>query len=351
MKKTRRLISFILCAMMVLTLIPVTGLITADAQETVSVSTAAEFRSALASSGSTLIRLANDISDTVSDETLHTWVTVGGDKTLDLNGKKVKITAQKIIFSKMILIPSGKSLTVYDSSEKKTGGLHYDADMTSGNEFRMRYVFVNNDGGTLKIYGGDFNVGHYDSFWGTKYAKRVYKMTSGGALVNYGDCTVYGGTFTGRNDRGFGLANNENATMTVYDAYLYGKGGADGLAASSKSTTRVYAIEVDLNREEAVENNHEITTGYPLGDAGVTSSMLVGDYKITKQSGSTIFNSAKLTIVPDKGIAPTFDDGKTTATIPVIAGTACEDIVSFNHFYNNPISVRRPDNVSISYIN
>ena len=240
---------------------------------------------------------------------------------------------------------------MYDSSEKKSGGICCDADIDSGNHYRYRIVIKNS--GTVNIYGGSITPGHYESFYSAKYAKTVYKMTTGDALLNYGTAYIYGGTFTGRNGRGYCLSNGSGATMKIYDAKLYGKGGANGLYASSDSVTEVYAIETDLNKETAVENDKNITSGYPTGKSGVTESMLVGDYKITKQSDKdSVYNSSKLVIEPVLKTPPIIlDSNDTQITIPVAPEQDVPDIVSFNHFTKNRIGIRRPDGVTVSGIN
>lgn len=181
---------------MVLSLIPLTGIIKAEADALVSVSTATELYNALVRTDRIDILVSADIKETVGVAG-KSWVTTKGIKTLDLNGHTVKLTVKEKIRLNLIMIDAGATLNIYDSSAKKTGQLISDADITSGNEYRFRCVLYNK--GTLRVFGGDICAGHYESFYSAKYVKTVYKMTTGVALVNFGTAYIYGGTFTGRN--------------------------------------------------------------------------------------------------------------------------------------------------------
>lgn len=181
---------------MVLSLIPLTGIIKAEADALVSVSTATELYNALVRTDRIDILVSADIKETVGVAG-KSWVTTKGIKTLDLNGHTVKLTVKEKIRLNLIMIDAGATLNIYDSSAKKTGQLISDADITSGNEYRFRCVLYNK--GTLRVFGGDIFAGHYESFYSAKYVKTVYKMTTGVALVNFGTAYIYGGTFTGRN--------------------------------------------------------------------------------------------------------------------------------------------------------
>lgn len=350
MKKNgrQRLLSSLLCFVMVLSLIPLTGIIKAEADAPVSVSTATELYNALVRTDRIDILVSADIKETVGVAG-ESWVTTKGIKTLDLNGHTVKLTVKEKNRLNLIMIDAGATLNIYDSSAQKTGQLISDADITSGNEYRFRCVL--NNKGTLRVFGGDICAGHYESFYSAKYVKTVYKMTTGVALVNVGTAYIYGGTFTGRNGLAYCMYNGGD--MTIYDAKLYGKGGADGLKVGYSAKTKVYAIEVDLNKETAVENDHVISSGYPLGSSGITKSMLIGDYKITKQSDAAdTALSAKLTVVPALTTSPVIEDGSANGvasiTIPVVKDQLIEEIISISHFTKNVIALKSATGAYIS---
>ena len=185
MKKTNtrsRIVSILLVLVMLLTMVPITG-VTANAAEWTTVNSYEQFEAAMTAEGQRSIRLGADI-DTgplTSGIGLLDTLTVKGQKQLDLNGHTLRLFTQKDALGNLIKIEFG-SLTLSDSSEAHTGRI---LGVTSTDSNVLISVWQNGkftmNGGKLEVEAGKYR----DALW-----RRTIDCRYGGeAVINGG--TLY----------------------------------------------------------------------------------------------------------------------------------------------------------------
>ncbi len=177
-----RIVSILLVLVMLLTMVPITG-VTASAAEWTIVNSYEQFEAAMTAEGQCSIRLGADI-DTgtlTSGIGLLDTLTVKGQKQLDLNGHTLRLFTQKDALGNLIKIEFG-SLTLSDSSEAHTGRI---LGVTSTDSNVLISVWQNGkftmNGGKLEVEAGKFR----DALW-----RRTIDCRYGGEVVINGG-TLY----------------------------------------------------------------------------------------------------------------------------------------------------------------
>ena len=179
-----RIVSILLVLMMLLTMVPITG-VTASAAEPTweTVTTYEKFAEAMTANGQRNVRLGADI-DTgplTSGIGLLDTLTVKGQKQLDLNGHTLRLFTKKDALGDLIKIEFG-SLTLSDSSEAHTGRI---LGVTSTDSNVLISVWQKGkftmNGGKLEVEAGKFR----DVLW-----RRTIDCRYGGEVVINGG-TLY----------------------------------------------------------------------------------------------------------------------------------------------------------------
>lgn len=179
-----RIVSILLVLMMLLTMVPITG-VTASAAEPTweTVNTYEQFAEAMTANEQRNVRLGADI-DTgplTSGIGLLDTLTVKGQKQLDLNGHTLRLFTKKAALGNLIKIENS-SLTLSDSSEAHTGRI---LGVTSTDSNVLISVWQNGkftmNGGKLEVEAGKFR----DVLW-----RRTIDCRYGGEVVINGG-TLY----------------------------------------------------------------------------------------------------------------------------------------------------------------
>ena len=177
-----RIVSILLVLVMLLTMVPITG-VTANAAEWTTVNSYEQFEAAMTAEGQCSIRLGADIDTGLltSGIGLLDTLTVKGQKQLDLNGHMLRLFTQKDALGNLIKIEFG-SLTLSDSSEAHTGRI---LGVTSTDSNVLISVWQNGkftmNGGKLEVEAGKFR----DALW-----RRTIDCRYGGEVVINGG-TLY----------------------------------------------------------------------------------------------------------------------------------------------------------------
>ena len=189
MKKTNtrsRIVSILLVLVMLLTMVPITG-VTANAADTswTTVNTYDQLKAALSNQNPPdNIKLGSDI-DTgtlTSGMGIIEPLEVKGRKQLDLNGHTLRMYSAKTAMSDMIMIRRG-DLTVLDSSSGQKGTILGSTYNDSCYLFNIQYGKLTLNSGTLKVDAGSLKT---ENKW-----RRVIYCYVGGTV------TINGGTFQG----------------------------------------------------------------------------------------------------------------------------------------------------------
>lgn len=116
-----RIVSILLVLVMLLTMVPITG-VTANAAEWTTVNSYEQFEAAMTAEGQRSIKLGSDIDTGTlnSGMGLLDTLAVKGQKQLDLNGHTLRLFTQKSALGDLIKVENS-SLTLSDSSAAQTG--------------------------------------------------------------------------------------------------------------------------------------------------------------------------------------------------------------------------------------
>ncbi|MBQ8974431.1 MAG: hypothetical protein IJ072_01760, partial [Oscillospiraceae bacterium] len=292
--KTRKLLSLILAAAMLLGLLPVLGAAAAPTAqaanitwEEVNVSDMDDLKTKLSdATHDWFITLTADLSKVVKQSS--EWCTIQGNKKLNLNGHSVYLKNESDQEeTTMLVIGQGANFYLKDATADgytDTGKIQFDGYMESAKEFesedvRIRHVFLVKNG-TFNVSGGQIIAGRSKQQWVTHAYVREDRDFScdqaksftgyarnqiNGCAVNVeagGVLNVYGGYLEGRGYSGYTSSGPvlplaavyvtaADAQINIYSGHFQGRGGADALRASSQSTVRIWAGEFS----EAIVDN------------------------------------------------------------------------------------------------
>ena len=157
-----RIVSILLVLMMLLTMVPITGVTASAAEpEWTTVNTYKELLDAVKDKQK-YIKLGRDIDTTNfhysgSGITIDEWLTFEGQTcTLDLNGKTLTLITKMRNMGTFMRVYSGSNLTIKDSSSTKTGEItcDFDANFSGDNSAYMIHVSES----SLTLEGGTFRA-------------------------------------------------------------------------------------------------------------------------------------------------------------------------------------------------
>ena len=199
MKKTNtrsRIVSILLVLVMLLTMVPITG-VTANAADTswTTVNTYDQLKAALSNQNPPdNIKLGSDI-DTgtlTSGMGIIEPLEVKGRKQLDLNGHTLRMYSAKTAMSDMIMIRRG-DLTVLDSSSGQKGTILGSTYNDSCYLFNIQYGKLTLNSGTLKVDAGSLKTEN-------KWRRVIYCYVGGTVTINGGTLHVAPETYEGENN-------------------------------------------------------------------------------------------------------------------------------------------------------
>ena len=300
MKRRRKLLSVLLSAALVITMIPAFGITASAEDDVIRTKDGDEIRELLQSDENVSIQLSGDIHWT-EDYGAGNWATITkGVKILDLNGYELKVSIEDTGYDRddnraytlyMLTVNPGATLVINDSSGDDSGSLRFDAymhgpandgdaagSMHSG--YTTRDVIYRNGirvKGELIFNGGTLVGGRSKKqYIGPGYdASRLYTLYQDGAInpeyrydgyvrqqvncvgitVDGGVATINGGVVEGRgfsdmrcDSEGLGLNNTRAAAvqiksgqLKINDGTFRGLGCANVLSGVNKSNTVIRA--------------------------------------------------------------------------------------------------------------
>ncbi len=213
MKKAKKLVSIILTAVLLLSMIPLSTL-TTSAASVYTVGTWAELSNALMAENDAIIELTADID--FESGFSYSIVNIKGNKILNLNSCSIVYNYKNNQVdpymnysnrSVMFNIPSDASLTINDDAGNK-GRISFDAYMVDPYDFvtcAIRDIFTVR--GKLIINGGEIEAGRSKEQYvtalvnnGSLYTGYVWQQIYGTAVTLYdnGELIVNGGNIAGR---------------------------------------------------------------------------------------------------------------------------------------------------------
>lgn len=191
-----RIVSILLVLVMLLTMVPITG-VTANAADTswTTVNTYDQLKAALSNQNTPdNIKLGSDI-DTgtlTSGMGIIEPLEVKGRKQLDLNGHTLRMYSAKTAMSDMITIRRG-DLTVLDSSSGQKGTILGSTYNDSCYLFDIQYGKLTLNSGTLKVDAGSLKTEN-------KWRRVIYCYVGGTVTINGGTLHVAPETYEGENN-------------------------------------------------------------------------------------------------------------------------------------------------------
>ena len=191
-----RIVSILLVLVMLLTMVPITG-VTANAADTswTTVNTYDQLKAALSNQNPPdNIKLGSDI-DTgtlTSGMGIIEPLEVKGRKQLDLNGHTLRMYSAKTAMSDMIMIRRG-DLTVLDSSSGQKGTILGSTYNDSCYLFNIQYGKLTLNSGTLKVDAGSLKTEN-------KWRRVIYCYVGGTVTINGGTLHVAPETYEGENN-------------------------------------------------------------------------------------------------------------------------------------------------------
>lgn len=293
--KPKRLLSLLLTVVILLGTIPIGALPVgaADAPSWITIkgtndfSRMAQLTGMLSQSGTKYIKLGEDINLNYNSDSAFP---VNGIKHLDLNGYKINYddrTSENCSY--MFEVESGAEMYIYDSSNKKTGYIHFDGILPKDNEI-SRSIFVVESGGKLVVNGGEIEAGRSKRVWltaagngeGGWYDGYARQQVQGAAIYvsPNAECIINGGVIRGRGTGGFHVKRENGSTkkiiysaavcnegtLTVNDGFLKGMGGADVIREEGNSAiTKVFSGILDTHK---VDVHLYRDYGYRVGKFG-----------------------------------------------------------------------------------
>ena len=191
-----RIVSILLVLVMLLTMVPITG-VTANAADTswTTVNTYDQLKAALSNQNPPdNIKLGSDIDTGTLNSGMGILETleVKGRKQLDLNGHTLRMYSAKTAMSDMITIKRG-DLTVLDSSSGQKGTILGSTYNDSCYLFNIQYGKLTLNSGTLKVDAGSLKTEN-------KWRRVIYCYVGGTITINGGTLHVAPETYEGENN-------------------------------------------------------------------------------------------------------------------------------------------------------
>ncbi len=283
MKKAKKIVSIILTAVLLLSMIPLSTP-TTSAASVYTVKTWAELYNVLIAENDAVIEVAEDISFESSFS--YFTVNIKGNKILNLNSHSIvysyknnQVEADMNYSNRSVMfnIPSDASLTINDDAAGN-GRIFFDAHMLNPYSFVMcaiRDIFTVR--GKLTINGGLIEAGRskeqyvtallvnknqlYSGYlWQQIYGTAVTLYDNGELIVNGGEIAGRGGPAIIDHDKNTGYSGcavklHDNSTATINDGDFRGYGGASVFSVNGFGKLRVNAGTFDTSKVDVMLYN------------------------------------------------------------------------------------------------
>lgn len=278
-----RIVSILLVLVMLLTMVPITG-VTANAAEWTTVNSYEQFEVAMTAEGQRSIKLGSDIDTGTlnSGMGLLDTLAVKGQKQLDLNGHTLRLFTQKSALGDLIKVENS-SLTLSDSSAAQTGRI---LGVTSGDADVLINVWEN---GKFTMNSGKLEVEVYTgSLRGVLWRRTIDCHYGGEVVINggtlyvppktYEDSNAYTTQFFDEFDDlhngscGYTLIANNNSKVTINGGTFQGPVRMNASNSKWNKTTSRVIITGGTFEKDVVLNGAGSTTG----DGKVTLAEIKG---------------------------------------------------------------------------
>ena len=313
MKKTNtrsRIVSILLVLVMLLTMVPITG-VTANAADTswTTVNTYDQLKAALSNQNPPdNIKLGSDI-DTgtlTSGMGIIEPLEVKGRKQLDLNGHTLRMYSAKTAMSDMIMIRRG-DLTVLDSSSGQKGTILGSTYNDSCYLFNIQYGKLTLNSGTLKVDAGSLKTEN-------KWRRVIYCYVGGTVTINGGTLHVAPETYEGENNA-YGQYFEEEYRDLLNGYCGYTLMAANSCKVSINGGTFQGPVRLDAGGSDWKENKPRIQIN---GGTFEKKVMLNGPGDGTKPL--TVINNGIFLDYVQAWVAASFENSFTTPEVVINGG-------------------------------
>lgn len=305
-----RIVSIMLVLVMLLTMVPITG-VTANAADTswTTVNTYDQLKAALSNQNPPdNIKLGSDI-DTgtlTSGMGILEPLEVKGRKQLDLNGHTLRMYSAKTAMSDMIMIRRG-DLTVLDSSSGQKGTILGSTYNDSCYLFNIQYGKLTLNSGTLKVDAGSLKTEN-------KWRRVIYCYVGGTVTINGGTLHVAPETYEGENNA-YGQYFEEEYRDLLNGYCGYTLMAANSCKVSINGGTFQGPVRLDAGGSDWKENEPRIQIN---GGTFEKKVMLNGSGDGTKPL--TVINNGIFLDYVQAWVAASFENSFTTPEVVINGG-------------------------------
>ena len=305
-----RIVSILLVLVMLLTMVPITG-VTANAADTswTTVNTYDQLKAALSNQNPPdNIKLGSDI-DTgtlTSGMGIIEPLEVKGRKQLDLNGHTLRMYSAKTAMSDMIMIRRG-DLTVLDSSSGQKGTILGSTYNDSCYLFNIQYGKLTLNSGTLKVDAGSLKTEN-------KWRRVIYCYVGGTVTINGGTLHVAPETYEGENNA-YGQYFEEEYRDLLNGYCGYTLMAANSCKVSINGGTFQGPVRLDAGGSDWKENEPRIQIN---GGTFEKKVMLNGSGDGTKPL--TVINNGIFLDYVQAWVAASFENSFTTPEVVINGG-------------------------------
>ena len=305
-----RIVSILLVLVMLLTMVPITG-VTANAADTswTTVNTYDQLKAALSNQNPPdNIKLGSDI-DTgtlTSGMGIIEPLEVKGRKQLDLNGHTLRMYSAKTAMSDMITIRRG-DLTVLDSSSGQKGTILGSTYNDSCYLFDIQYGKLTLNSGTLKVDAGSLKTEN-------KWRRVIYCYVGGTVTINGGTLHVAPETYEGENNA-YGQYFEEEYRDLLNGYCGYTLMAANSCKVSINGGTFQGPVRLDAGGSDWKENEPRIQIN---GGTFEKKVMLNGSGDGTKPL--TVINNGIFLDYVQAWVAASFENSFTTPEVVINGG-------------------------------
>ena len=305
-----RIVSILLVLVMLLTMVPITG-VTANAADTswTTVNTYDQLKAALSNQNPPdNIKLGSDI-DTgtlTSGMGIIEPLEVKGRKQLDLNGHTLRMYSAKTAMSDMIMIRRG-DLTVLDSSSGQKGTILGSTYNDSCYLFNIQYGKLTLNSGTLKVDAGSLKTEN-------KWRRMIYCYVGGTVTINGGTLHVAPETYEGENNA-YGQYFEEEYRDLLNGYCGYTLMAANSCKVSINDGTFQGPVRLDAGGSDWKENEPRIQIN---GGTFEKKVMLNGPGDGTKPL--TVINNGIFLDYVQAWVAASFENSFTTPEVVINGG-------------------------------
>ena len=305
-----RIVSILLVLVMLLTMVPITG-VTANAADTswTTVNTYDQLKAALSNQNPPdNIKLGSDIDTGTLNSGMGILETleVKGRKQLDLNGHTLRMYSAKTAMSDMITIKRG-DLTVLDSSSGQKGTILGSTYNDSCYLFNIQYGKLTLNSGTLKVDAGSLKTEN-------KWRRVIYCYVGGTVTINGGTLHVAPETYEGENNA-YGQYFEEEYRDLLNGYCGYTLMAANSCKVSINGGTFQGPVRLDAGGSDWKENEPRIQIN---GGTFEKKVMLNGPGDGTKPL--TVINDGTFLDYVQAWVAASFENSFSTSVVVINGG-------------------------------